>query len=587
VPLLSALPAVPGLSCPSSAAALGGAGLGTVCQLASGVTGAAGSAVSSVAGSAVSSVAGFGVNTVLNALGSWVSSGATWLLSQVGAVLASTTSVDLTATWFTSHYGAMAALAGVVVVPLLLLGVVQSIYRQNASALVRSVVVNVPLAVLLTAVAVKLVTLGLALTDAMSSAVASGSGLDAGHFMTGVTAALSGSALADPSVPAFIVFLGSLVVVFGAALIWIELLIRSAAVYVAVLFLPLALASLAWPAISHWCRRLVDTLAALILGKFVIVSVLSLAAGELNGVGDANGGGFSAVLGGAALLLLAACSPWTLLRLMPFIEAGAVGHLEGLSQRARHTASVPARALAQVAMDVAGVGSVAGAATAVISGAMGRSDGTGGSGSAGSGAGPGGGSGRGPGNSGGTVGGGPGTGPRTGGPGAPPGGGGSGADRATPSDDLEPSSAETIGVGTATSPAKGIPWYPAHEQASASAERMRSELGLDEPSVSAMSASPGPASASGGAPAVGDLPVGSGISLSSLSPPSSPEGPPTPDPTRGGADAVSPAPSPLVPLPRQSGTVYPDMLGRDRLGPRLIAARQPPAHRPDRVDPDA
>ena len=59
--------------------------------------------------------------------------------------------------------------------------------------------------------------------------------------------------------------------------------IRAAAVYVAVLFLPLALASLAWPAIAHWCRRLVDTLVALVLGKFVIVSVLSLAAGALAG----------------------------------------------------------------------------------------------------------------------------------------------------------------------------------------------------------------------------------------------------------------------------------------------------------------
>ena len=66
-------------------------------------------------------------------------------------------------------------------------------------------------------------------------------------------------------------------------MVWVELLIRAAAVYVAVLFLPLALASLAWPAIAHWCRRLVDTLVALVLGKFVIVSVLSLAAGALAG----------------------------------------------------------------------------------------------------------------------------------------------------------------------------------------------------------------------------------------------------------------------------------------------------------------
>ena len=263
------------------------------------------------------------------------------------------------------HYATMAALAGVVVVPLLLCGVIQSVYRQSASLLVRSVVVNVPLALVLTGVAVKLVELGLAVTDAMSSAVAQGAGVDAGHFMAPVTLALSAATATGASgVPAFVLFLGSLAVVAGAVMVWIELLIRSAAVYVAVLFLPLALASLAWPAIAHWCRRLVDTLVALILGKFVIVSVLSLAAGALAGAGGSGGGGFAAVLGGAALLILAAFSPWALFRLLPFLEAGAVGHLEGVSARARQQVATPVRGLAQVAMRAAAAGSVAGAAGA-------------------------------------------------------------------------------------------------------------------------------------------------------------------------------------------------------------------------------
>jgi len=73
----------------------------------------------------------------------------------------------------------------------------------------------------------------------------------------------------------------------------------------------------------------VDTLVALILGKFVIVSVLSLAAGALAGAGGAGGGGFTAVLGGAALLMLSAFAPWALFRLIPFLEAGAVAISKG------------------------------------------------------------------------------------------------------------------------------------------------------------------------------------------------------------------------------------------------------------------
>jgi hypothetical protein len=147
-------------------------------------------------------------------------------------------------------------------------------------------------------------------------------------------------------------------VVFGSFLLWVELLVRAAAVYVAVLFLPLALASLAWPAVSHWCRRLVDTLVGLVLSKFVIVTVLSLAVSALAGgtSGQGNGGGFSAVLGGAALLFLAAAAPWALFRLLPFAEAAAIGHLEGVGHRSVQSVSGPTKGLANTALKSAGTG---------------------------------------------------------------------------------------------------------------------------------------------------------------------------------------------------------------------------------------
>jgi hypothetical protein len=83
------------------------------------------------------------------------------------------------------------------------------------------------------------------------------------------------------------------------------------------------------------------------------VAILSLAAGALaSGVGAgssaqgssgaAAGGGLPAVLAGAALLLMAAFSPYTLLRLIPMVESGAVAQLEGIRHRVQRTAtSVP------------------------------------------------------------------------------------------------------------------------------------------------------------------------------------------------------------------------------------------------------
>jgi hypothetical protein len=369
--LAAALPLIPSVSCPSAAAALGAAGLAPLCQATSGVSGAV--------GSAASQVAGFGVSSVLDAVASWVSAGAVWLLGQIGSVLATTTSIDLGASWFTDHYRTMAGLAGVVVVPLLLVGVIQAIHRQSASMLVRSVAVNVPLAILLTAVAVQLVQLGLSVTDSMSAAVAQGAGINSGHFFDRVIEALQGPAtLSGPATPTFVVLLGALAVVVGAFLLWVELLVRAAAVYVAVLFLPLALASLAWPAIAHWCRRLVDTLAALVLGKFVIVSVLSLAVGALAG-----GQGFADVLGGAALLALAAAAPWALFRLLPMLESGAVGHLEGQGRRTYQSVAGPAWSLANTAMRLSGgPAKASGVGTALGSAASGGA-GSGGAGSGG------------------------------------------------------------------------------------------------------------------------------------------------------------------------------------------------------------
>ena len=278
-------------------------------------------------GSLGGSVAASGFESVLSGISQWVASGAEWLLGQIGTVLTSTTTVDLGATWFRAHYGQMTALAGVVILPLLLVSVLQAVVRQNPGQLVRTFLVQLPLALLLAVVAVQIVVLSLSATDAMSDAVAGGSGADVTSMLSTLSTGLVAAA-GDPSVAGFVLLLVSLLVAVAAFFLWLELLIRAAAVYVAVLFLPLALATLVWPAVSHWCRRLVETLAALILSKFVIVATLSLAAGAIS-----SGSNFSSVLAGGALLVIATFVPFAILRLIPAIEAGAVGHLEGLRQR--------------------------------------------------------------------------------------------------------------------------------------------------------------------------------------------------------------------------------------------------------------
>ena len=92
------------------------------------------------------------------------------------------------------------------------------------------------------------------------------------------------------------------------------------------LFLPLALAAMIWPAGWRWCRRLIEFLIAIIFAKVFIVAIINLAAAGLarGGLGDK----FEGVLAGGALLLMAAFTPIALLKLIPLAEAAVVtaGH---------------------------------------------------------------------------------------------------------------------------------------------------------------------------------------------------------------------------------------------------------------------
>jgi hypothetical protein len=337
------------------------------------VVGAVGSAVSGAVGDVVGGIAGAGISAVFSAAGQWVASGAVWLLGEVGRAMSASTTVDLSSGWFTEHESVMTAMAAAVVLPMVLCATLQALYRQSASMLVRTFLVQLPLALLLTGVAVELVQMALAVTDVLSAQVLSGSGVDATNMLAPVSSFLLGVGGVNATVPTFVVFVGGLLVAMAALGLWLELVVRAAAVSVAVLFFPLALAAMVWPAVSHWCRRLADTLVALILSKLVIAAVLSLAIGALaGGLGaggtGGNGGGFAAVVSGIALLIIATLSPFTLLRLIPAVEAGAVSHLES----SRHRLSAPAMEGGSFALKHAlapkngGAGSDGGVAAAVV-----------------------------------------------------------------------------------------------------------------------------------------------------------------------------------------------------------------------------
>ena len=169
----------------------------------------------------------------------------------------------------------MAAIAALLTLPFLFAATVQAALRSDVALLVRAAFGYLPLAILSIAIAAPVTTMLLAASDELCGLIS------VGRRQRSATLPGDGPAIAVLGLTAlagspFLAFLIGLFMIGAAFALWIELLLREAAVYVVVLMLPLAFAALAWPARRIWAVRAVELLVALILSKFAIVAVLSL-----------------------------------------------------------------------------------------------------------------------------------------------------------------------------------------------------------------------------------------------------------------------------------------------------------------------
>ena len=82
-------------------------------------------------GSAASSVASATGEFVMRGVTEWVTDAAVWVTGKVGDLVNSTTSPDLTASWFQGEYGAMLAVAGALALLMLMLAVIQSVHAAG------------------------------------------------------------------------------------------------------------------------------------------------------------------------------------------------------------------------------------------------------------------------------------------------------------------------------------------------------------------------------------------------------------------------------------------------------------------------
>lgn len=310
--------------------------------------------------------------SVFDGFGSFVVSWLAGACRDIGGELASLLSgpaqVDFTRGWWAGPGGRelagdIGALALALTVAFLLLAILQGLVAGDPGGMLRTAMTQLPLSVLGMVCVVGGAELLLGVTDEASHLVLGDAPANLGRFVDGLTTVAG--------LPAGSLAVALLLVVFliGALLVWVELVVRAALVYLLIAFAPLVLAARIWPAARGLFRRLVELGIAVIVSKFVIAVALALGAAALAG-GDAegNGGGgqltLAGLLGGATLMGLAAFTPFVVLRLLPVVENAAVAHgIASSPVRGAQSAVAAGTLPGRVSGMVAG-GRIAGAAAA-------------------------------------------------------------------------------------------------------------------------------------------------------------------------------------------------------------------------------
>ena len=275
------------------------------------VTGAPGDIAKGVAGGA------------LDQATEWMTDAATWTTKQIATGIQKTSTPELKASWYEERFGSMIALGLGLAALVAMMALASAAIRRDPEAL-GATVYGMFRAGLGTGLVLVLTVLAVGVADEISNAMAGEMmGKNAGQFWNEVGDAWGKDNFAGFGSSA-IAFFFAFVQVIAGLLVWIEMLLRSAAIYIAVLFLPAALAASIWPPLREWESRLVKVLFVLIAMKPVIITVLSLAghAAAAAITGEARGD-IGVLLAAIVIFALAACAPWALMTLVSMSAEGA------------------------------------------------------------------------------------------------------------------------------------------------------------------------------------------------------------------------------------------------------------------------
>jgi hypothetical protein len=277
-----------------------------ICEAASGAAGAAGGLVGEAASAAGSEI--------MNTLASWMIGAATQITVFVSREMQQTTTPQLESAWYLTQFRPMADLGAALSLLVAMIGLASAAIRRSPEALAATLVGMVR-AGLGTALVIPLTVIGLGIADQISSAVLTASP----HAFWATIAHAWGTKGFGGFGSSALAMLIALIEVFAGIFVWLELIVRDAAIYVIPLFFAASLAAAIWPVLSAWPGRLARLLLLFVILKPVALIVLSLAGGAAAaGLSFSGGvsGSVGTILAAIVIFALAAFAPWALMYLL-------------------------------------------------------------------------------------------------------------------------------------------------------------------------------------------------------------------------------------------------------------------------------
>ncbi|GGX87691.1 hypothetical protein [Streptomyces anandii] len=285
----------------------------------------------------------------LSSLAKGCADAASWTIDKLSKAVKETANVDFTNQKFLQQYAVVFAASTILTLLLWLLAVAKRAVRGvPLTTAISEAIGFLWLTVLASAFTPLILYTVVSAADGVSDVLARATGDQADTFFGTFSAALGkGDNIGGGPIMLIVV---SLVSILAAGVLWLELVIRAALLYVGALLGTVVYAGLVDKNLWGHVRRWAGIMIAVILVKPVIVIVLGLA-GALSS--DDNGpGAFSAVVSGLAIILLAIFASAVIYRFVPgFGDEIAAGRnnriMQGAEGKAAAVISSPATLVAQ------------------------------------------------------------------------------------------------------------------------------------------------------------------------------------------------------------------------------------------------